>query len=232
LGANESLWNRRRIDLRQALVRVDAVMGDLYRRAICALDGEPCVAALVIASHCIREIANNLPDVLGDVDGLPSHEDTSQHSQNLMTVWRKFEATLGSPERPTARDSPTRANASDRLVTIPAELLDAAGRVVHASTVATANSQQRRSALVRGTLTDGDHGSVRVVKQSLTFFMAYTHLRKSEPIPLPARADILLHLSRFEDSLLGRIGDFFIRYDEIRDLLGQANRRIADPEKR
>jgi hypothetical protein len=219
------------LDLHQSLKRVDDAVGDLYRRAVDALDEEPSVAALVVACHCLREIANNLVDLLDDVQGLPSYEDSSKHSRGLAATWTKHEDVVGPPDRPLDWPASSGDGMPEPLVTIPADLLEAARRVVHAHQVASANSQQRRSALVMGTIGDGDHGSVRVVKQSLDFFMRYTHLRKNSAITLPGREDVEVHLSHIEGALLGRVGDFFTRVDEVRHLLARANRKTIASEE-
>lgn len=221
-----SIWTRERVGLRGSLAQVDSLIGELYGRAIDALDEEPTCSALIVASHCIREITNNLIDILGDVDDLPMWQDNSSYMQLLATLWDRHEITF-EPEdcRP---DDPT----SDQIgssVSIPTEVAAAIEILVQAHRAARTNSLQRRSALVAGTLNDGEHPSVRIVDKSLRFFMKYTHLRKSAEFPLPERKLVLENLAFIEDSLIGRIGSFFDRLDDIEELLAIANQRINDP---
>ncbi|WP_300386923.1 hypothetical protein [uncultured Nocardioides sp.] len=226
----ESLWGHRRNDLRRALDRVDVVLGDLYAQVIDALDRPLTVGRLVVASHCVREIANNLVDHLDDVEGLPEYVDGSKHRQNLAKSWISHEALLGPVDRPTdvaAVPSPT---GPANLMTVPSDLVERVRLVVEVEIGGTDRAGMRLSALMTGQLDHTQSASVRLLRDTLKFFQSFVHLRHGEPIELPDRGEVLGHLAKFEEALMGRVGDFFARRSDILDLLERANQRTNGGE--
>jgi len=228
----ESLWRHRRNDLRRALERVDVVLGDLYAQAVDSLDKSLTVSRLVVASHCVREIANNLVDHLDDVEGLPEYVDGSKHRQNLAKAWLSHEALLGPVDRPidvAAVSSPT---GPANLMTVPSDLVERVRLVAEAEVGGTDRAGMRLSALMTGQLDHAQSPSVRLLRDTLRFFYSFVHLRHGEPIELPDRAEVLGHLAKFEGALMGRVGDFFARRSDILDLLERANQRTKGGEGR
>lgn len=226
----ESLWGHRRNDLRRALDRVDVVLGDLYAQVIDALDRPLTVGRLVVASHCVREIANNLVDHLDDVEGLPEYVDGSKHRQNLAKSWISHEALLGPVDRPidvAAVPSPT---GPANLMTVPSDLVERVRLVVEVEVGGTDRAGMRLSALMTGQLDHTQSASVRLLRDTLKFFQSFVHLRHGEPIELPDRGEVLGHLAKFEEALMGRVGDFFARRSDILDLLERANQRTNGGE--
>lgn len=226
----ESLWGHRRNDLRRALDRVDVVLGDLYAQVIDALDRPLTVGRLVVASHCVREIANNLVDHLDDVEGLPEYVDGSKHRQNLAKSWISHEALLGPVDRPidvAAVPSPT---GPANLMTVPSDLVERVRLVVEVEVGGTDRAGMRLSALMTGQVDHTQSASVRLLRDTLKFFQSFVHLRHGEPIELPDRGEVLGHLAKFEEALMGRVGDFFARRSEILDLLERANQRTNGGE--
>jgi hypothetical protein len=204
---------------------VDPVLGDLYEHLVDCLDKPESVSQLVVAGHCVREIANNLVDHLGDVEGLPEYVDGSKRRQVLARTWLAHEAILGPVDRPievAAVPSPT---GSASLVTVPSELVERVRLVVEVEVGGSDRAGTRLSALMTGRLDLAQSASVRLLRETLKFFQSFFHLRHGQPIELPDRDEVLRHLVRFEEALMGRIGDFFARRREILDLLQRANQR-------
>lgn len=225
-----SLWGHRRSDLRSALDRVEVVLGDLYAQIIDALDRPLTVGRLMVASHCVREIANNLVDHLDDVEGLPEYVDGSKHRQRLANTWVSHEALLGPVDRPidvVAVSSPT---GPANLMAVPTALVEQVRLVAEVEIGATDRAGMRMSALMTGQLDHWQSPSVRLLRETLKFFYSYVHLRHGEPIEIPDRAETLRHLERFEEALMGRVGDFFARRSDILDLLQRANVRAKGGE--
>lgn len=234
LGAHleqpESLWGHRRSDLRRALDRVDVVLGDLYAQIVDALDKPLTVGRLIVASHCVREIANNLVDHLEDVEGLPEYVDGSKQRQKLAKTWVAHESLLGPVDRPidvVAVSSPT---AAANLMAVPTALVEQVRLVAEVEVDGSDRAGMRMSALMTGQLDHAQSPSVRLLRQTLRFFYSYVHLRHGEPVDLPDRDEALRHLERFEEALMGRVGDFFARRSDILDLLERANARTKGGE--
>jgi hypothetical protein len=63
-------WTPERRELQRALSRLDPVLARLYGYALNLLDGTPVTMdRAVLVAHSVRELVNNLPEALGDVDG-------------------------------------------------------------------------------------------------------------------------------------------------------------------
>lgn len=227
----DSLWEPRRNDLRRALNRIDVVVGDLYAQVVDSLDQQPLtVARLMVASHCVREIANNLVDHLGDVEGLPEYVDGSKHRQKLVKTWRSHEALLGPVDRPKDVSAVSSPTGSPNLLTVPSALVEQVRLVVEVEVGGTDRAGMRLSALMTGQVDRAQSPSVRLLRDTLRFFNTFVHLRHGETIELPGRAEVLGQLSVFEEALMGRVGDFFARRRDILDLLARANKRTRGGE--
>lgn len=227
MARGQALWTTSRIDLRSGLARVDGVLADLYGQLIDSLTGQPLtVARLVIASHCARELGNNLVDYLADVEGLPQYVSGSQQRQALASAWvdNKWGEVAASSEHTGASS----ATPGLDLVTVPRQLVDSVRPVVEVEVGASERAAMRMSALVTGRVDQADNVSVRLLRESLKFFQSRVHLRHGETMELPPFEEVLRHLDRFEAVLAGRVGDFFARKNEVMDLLKVANRRVGD----
>ena len=226
----ESLWGHRRSDLRRALERVDVVLGDLYAQIVDTLDKPMTVARLVVACHCLREIANNLVDHLDDVEGLPEYLDGSKHRQKLAKLWASHEALLGPVDRPIDVVAVSSPMTPADLMAVPTALVEQGRLVAEVEIGGSDRAGMRVSALMTGQLDHAQSPSVRLLRETLRFFYSYVHLRHGEPIDLPDRDEVLRHLEKFEEALMGRVGDFFARRSDILDLLERANVRTKGGE--
>ena len=89
--------NREQLEV--ALGKVHQDLADLYRHAVCFLEGdERNQAVVVMISHAVREIANNLAHHLGRVEGvsLPPSVDTSKPLRELERSWQADSGAAGS----------------------------------------------------------------------------------------------------------------------------------------
>jgi hypothetical protein len=219
------LWDQRRRDLLDALIEVNDTVGAVYRTAVDALSRRPGdKASLVVASHCVREIANALPDVLGDVDELPPYSNTGTAAQRLEKAWSDHADHLGDPDIPLSSSGASQEG-SVNTVSVPAPVLESARLVVVAARAGRDNGQLRRSALVLGRLEKGQDPSVALFKKSFDFFMKFAHLNGALAKELPEDEEVLRHLKIFEDVVLSRVGRFFATAEEIFDILAAANTR-------
>jgi hypothetical protein len=149
--------------LQSALSKTDELFGDLYGRAIDVLSEQPLRrGSLVIAGHCIRDIANGLPDALGDVEMVPAYSNPTEPARELAEVWVQNETILG----PVGADSDvTRAPESpEARLTVPTALLYAAQKVVRTSLNGTSNARIRYSALVLGRAESREDPAVKLFK--------------------------------------------------------------------
>lgn len=220
------IWNARRQDLSAVLAARDETVGDLYRRAIDALGERPLTpGALVVASHCIREFANRLPRVLGEVE-LPNYRDARPAVAALDDALAEAGLSRGT-ENGGARGYPEAvAEQGSRSVLVPETVVAAANAVVDAHRSGSSRAHQMRSALVLGAAQDGGGAStVKVVKDAVQAFERFRHPLGDD---LSTWADLgpdyyLGHLEVIEQALHGRLGRFFDVVADLRAVLDEAN---------
>jgi hypothetical protein len=220
------LWDARRWRLFEALAQQSELFADLYRRAIDALNERPLThGALVVAAHCIRDLVNGLPDVITDAGEVPAHVPLSKPAHHLASVWGSHPELLGSVNSPVAAGV-AKEGEVDPLMTVPAELVEAARRVAEASGAVTQNSRRRRSALVLGRMEVTLHPTVRLFQESVDVFEQIRHPqrgREVNPDAVTARVDGAL--VAIESTLEARLGSFFESVEELMDVLSAANER-------
>jgi hypothetical protein len=219
------LWDDRRWGLYDSLTRQSALYADLYKRAIDALS-EGTHAALVVAAHCIRDLANGLPDVIADAGALPPYTDVSEPAKALAQAWESYPSELGSVGTPIVSEA-----TSDEyrpLVTVPSPLLEAARKVAEASLTATENGRRRRSALVLGRQEGGRDATVKLFHESVRVFETARHPQRGREInleeALPRARQALIVI---EATLATRIGHFFETVEDLMDVINAANERTA-----
>lgn len=201
-------------------------MGDLYEHAVSALSGEPQeMVNLIVASHCLRELVNPLPDVLGDVDGLPERSNVESPTQDLRDVWERHRDTLGDANAPNVPSTGVIAGEVPK-VSVPLEVRESARRVVAAHRAGSSNNRARASALVLGHLTGGRDPSVRLFLGAMDFFMRFVHLDRSRSRAMPDPLEVLRNLDIIEAAMASRLRDFFTVKEEILDMVASANRRV------
>jgi hypothetical protein len=224
------IWTPERRDLQLALERLDPTLAGLYGYALNLLeqpDGR--MERLVLIAHSIRELVNNLPEALGDVDALPTRVDMTGPCQALAREWEKYPDLVSSV--PTALDdAPSEEDLVGRQVmTVPGAVVVAAYRVVVATLAGTGNAKLRHSAAVLGRLESGNNPTLRMWRDAVGFFMKYVHLDKNRRVNVPPDTDIIRNLETIETILRVRLGRFFRTVEELTDLRARANRLRTTP---
>lgn len=222
-----TFWNEERVRLLEALRRRSDLFGDLYRRAIDALSEDPPVGhgAFVVAAHCIRDLANALPDVLKDVEALPTRSDASTPAQRLVEEWGNHQDVLGSLEQSIPIPSTYDGEAVPRM-TVPVAVVEAARRVAAATHSGTLNARRRYSALVLGRIETRDDATVNLFRDSLRSIEQVRHPGRGREVNMDVlRTKFLRALEVVEGVLQSRMKNFFDTVDDLSDLLDAANER-------
>lgn len=225
-----AVWTPERRDLQRALDRLDPVLAGLYGYALTLLNESPVtMERVVLAAHSVRELVNNLPETLGDIDGLPTRVDTSTPCRALAKEWDQHVDLLGSAT--SAGGGPPVDEHIDgrQVVAVPAPLLVATRKVVVATNAATGNAKLRYSAVALGRLEGGHHPTLRIWQDAMAFFLRYAHLDKARQSPMPSKEEFLAKLGDVETILAARLGQFFDTAEELIDLTTLANRRRPKP---
>jgi hypothetical protein len=220
-----------RRDLRLALERLDPTLAGLYGYALDLLElPAGRMERLVLIAHCVREFVNNLPEALGDVDGVPTRVDTTGPCRALAREWEKH-PDLVSPVAVTSDDASSSEEdlVGPQVMTMPGPVVVAAYQVVVATQAGTGNAKLRHSAVVLGRLEHGNNPTLRMWQDAIRFFMKYVHLDKNRSVDVPPDTVILGHLRTIETILLARLGRFFRTVEELADLTARANRRRTTP---
>lgn len=221
------LWDARRRRLQAALATQSDLFGDLYRRAIDALSERPLShGALVVAAHCIRDLVNGLPDVLTDVGEVPIYVEQSEPAKRLAAAWMGDPTGLGPVH--TSVLLPDRDPDQVAVLTVPAELVEAARLVAVASLTATDNARRRRSALVLGRIETRTDPSVRIFQKSVSAFEQVRHPQRGREIDLgKVIGQVHEALPVIEAALEARLGSFFETVEDLMDVLAAANQRTG-----
>ncbi|WP_154402828.1 hypothetical protein [Nocardioides speluncae] len=226
-----NLWNERRWRLFHALGHQSELFADLYRRGIDALNERPLTpGAIVVAGHCIRDLANGLPDVLGDAGEIPAYVDMTAPTRDLASIWEDKQAHLGPLHASIPIDGAP--DGPEPLMSVPVVLAEAARRVAAASRTASDNNQRRRSALVLGRQESRPDATVKIFVKSVRAFEIVRHPGRGREIDLDkavARIDKALPI--IEATLEARIGRFFESVEDLMDVISAANQRTEAGEQ-
>ncbi|GAA1629694.1 hypothetical protein GCM10009744_17130 [Kribbella alba] len=219
------LWDERRWRLLEALERQSELFAGLYRRAITALNERPLTPdAIVVAGHCIRDLANGLPDVIGDAGEIPAYVDMSAPTQLLAAVWDNNQDHLGPLHTPIPTGAPP--DGPERVMAVPTALVEAARKVAAASRTATENNRRRRSALALGRQEPRPDATVKLFDKSVRAFEIVRHPGRGREIDLDAAiARIDQALPVIEATLEARVGRFFESVEDLMDVISAANKR-------
>jgi hypothetical protein len=225
------IWTPERRDLQLSLERLDPTLAGLYGYGLDLLE-QPAgrMERLVLIAHCVRELVNNLPEALGDVDGVPTRVDMTGPCLALAKEWEKH-PDLFSPMATTPGDASSSGEdlVGPQVMTMPEPVVAAVYQVVVATQAGTGNAKLRHSAVVLGRLEHGYNPTLRMWQDAIRFFMKYVHLDKDRRVDVPPDAVILGHLQTIETILRARLGRFFRTVDELADLRARANRRRRTP---
>lgn len=224
-----TLWTEERIELQQQLFRLDPELSALYENAITLLSEEKISGKehvrLSVIGHCIRELINLLPDALEDVDGmlLSGWKDNNTEIEKLIS---SLEKEAGGDIGSLVSDE-TDNSGQARRVLITQGTLNAMAEWAKSEQEKKVRERQRDSITVLGSI-DSRSPALIPWGNARKFFMRRTHIKRNFPlrdnlINLPDDTEVLYHLSAIEACLRVRLCGFFDIYDEINDLLKDAN---------
>lgn len=224
-----TLWTDERRELQEQLFRLDPELSALYENAITLLSEEKIPGKehvrLSMIGHCVRELINLLPDALKDVEGM------------LLSGWKdnnaETEKLIGSLEEEAGGDignlvsDETDNSGQARRALITQRTLNAMAEWAKSEQEKKVRERQRDSVTVLGSI-DSKNPALIPWGKARKFFMRRTHIKRSFPlhdnlINLPGDTEVLYHLSAIEACLRVRLCGFFDIYDEINDLLEDAN---------
>ena len=225
------LWDARRWRLFEALGRQNELFADMYRRGISALNERPLTpGGIIVAGHCFRDLANGLPDVMTDVGEIPPYADTSSPARELTKIWENHEARLGPIQIPI--QSVAAPQDPDPVMAVPVVMVEAARKVVLATSTATENRRRRRSALVLGRQETRRDATVELFHSSVQVFENVRHPQRGREFDLEkAIAKVNKALPVIESILEARLGDFFESVESMLDVINAANQRAEGGEQ-
>lgn len=213
LVSRSGVWDDRRRALASVLNRQDSTSAELYSRALEALGEVPLTdVALVVASHCLRELVNRLPRVLGDTLAAGTLSLT-EAAGGLADAWADHGGTV--------------CQAVEAGESVPADGLSAVlphvGGVVEAFHSGRSSAMARRSMLAVGSPAEINNPTVRRLKQATDAFERYRHPQRSTEGWPSTIEPLTEHLRVIEYAIEGRIGSFFDVAHDLRVLLLEAN---------
>ena len=171
---DDTLWNAERVDLHRLIAERSTTLAGMYRLAVVLMDspapeGEER-ARLSAVGHCLRELMNNLPDALRDVEGMPAGGGNS--NLETKTVVEAYEQFRGGVSAPPQEDQHSQ---EPDLVTVPRSFVESVGRLHSSYRQGERRAAQRDSAAVLGRMDPSDP-AVRTWRAAKDFFMDLTHL--------------------------------------------------------
>jgi hypothetical protein len=226
------VWTPVRRELHDQLTQLDATLGALYGYMLNFMEetSEPGSerVRMVLVAHAVREMANNLPEALSDVDGVPNGRiNTSEPCKALVTEWDNNAGTL---------DATSYAGSGEERVTVPSTVLVAAARVVTSQRAATGNRRLRQSAVALRRLEPGTDPTLSMWLDALNWFEGHAHLDRSRERPIPDDEAILVKLEVIENILSARLRGFFAVMEDVASLAALANAparvQLADPSSK
>lgn len=216
------------------LAQIEDDLADLYRCATVLIDApRRDRGVIVMISHAVREIANNLAHHLGQAEGikLPASVDVNEPAQELAALWRQeVAATREVPGFTEGRDEAI--HGADLLIS--PRIADAVEAVVRAATTVESSTARRRAYVAVGSESAIDNPTAKLLGKTWGFFLARAHLDRATEARRVSEEELKKHFARFETIVSARIGSFFDVNQDLSEILEIANTRrpIApgDPE--
>jgi hypothetical protein len=209
------LWTADRAALLDLLRQVHPDLGELYLHAVEVLcQDQLSHPRLMIAGHCLRELASKLPRTLGDP--VKDRSDVSRPALELFRAWTGENLELGDADED---DDTPRA--------VSAGVFRSARAVAAAAAVGNQNARELTALLATGQIGNLDDGAVKRLHLAIEFFRAWTHARDySQPErALPSWDIVELELRIIEEAMLTRLGNMADRARAVREIIAKANRR-------
>jgi hypothetical protein len=205
------------------LAQIKDDLADLYRCATALIDApRRDRAVIVMISHAVREIVNNLAHHLSLAEGieLPASVDVNKSARQLTDVWR---LEMAAPrEAPGFTDGPDEAiHGADLL--IPLRVAEAIEAVVRAATTVESSTARRRAYVAVGSESAVENPTAKLLGKTWAFFLARVHLNQAAKAARVTDEELRKHFARFETIISARIGSFFDVNQNLSDILAIAN---------
>jgi hypothetical protein len=212
---------RRQFEARLAQIKDD--LADLYCCATALIDApRRDLAVIVMISHAVREIANNLAHHLGLAEGidLPASVDVNESAQELAALW--LQEVAASREAPGFLEGPDEAIHGADLLISPRVVI-AVNAVVRAATTVESSTVRRRAYVAVGSESAVDNPTAKLLGKTWDFFVARAHLNRAARAGRVTEEELQKHFARFEAIVSARIGSFFDVNQDLSDILEIAN---------
>jgi hypothetical protein len=230
-----------REQLENALAGVNQDLADLYRQAVQILEcSERNGAVMVMISHAVREVANNLAYHLGIVEGVrfPPSVDTSTPVGVLAQLWEAeglrsahSSLTAGDPGLDELADGRDETIRQSRPIPISEDAYIAIEAVIDAHSKATDSARRRQAFVAVGDSATADNPTAKLLGACFDFFMSYAHLDRTAGGRLPAEAELQDQFAKFEIVVSARLRGFFETVDELADILATANAKASSNDE-
>jgi hypothetical protein len=216
-------WTDERHELCKLLAEVHPDLGALYRYAIdlaCSnpSDGGGRVRDALVG-HCLRELMNNFPEAIGDVEEFPERGGRGENALRDAVIGR-FRSL---PSSDIDDSNP------DAVMTVTNGFVASVRDWVEDQEQGSVRVQLRDSVTVLGRL-DENNPVLLPWRKARKFMMKLTHLNLSKNPAESANRDegIRAHLENIEAALRARLGGFFEVMDGFDDILAESNARTVE----
>lgn len=205
-----------RADRLRHLKRNGPTIAELYLDAASRVDTCVTEAKMAVLSHCVREILNRLPGVLGYV-----FDDYRQQQKN------DIERLVAAAENRKSLSSDADEHSDEDLERASRDVDDSVAAVVTSFRLGSGENRRRSRALVSGPAADErvvepSEAAVEAVNRVRKFFTDEAHIGE-EPGDVPALVDIRRHFALVESTLDQGLAQFWRGHQAMREILARAN---------
>ena len=222
-----------REQLKKALADINQDLAGLYEQAVRFIEcSERNRALIVMISHAVREIANNLAHHLGLVEGVhfQASVDISTPVGELSQLWdaeglrsNKPPPVAGDPEAMELAEGRDESIQRNPPVLISGSVYAAMEAVVDAHARGTGGARRRQAFVAAGDGATPDDPTAKLFGATFDFFMNYAHLDRALGRHLPTETELQDQFAKFEIIVSARLRGFFEVVDELTDILATAN---------
>lgn len=220
-----------RHELEKTLGKLHQSLADLYRQAVQLVEqSEYNRAVVLLISHAVREISNNLAHHLGLVEGvsLPPRIDVTAAMRNLAQLYEAGSQWEGLPSEESGETKPDDLT-EGRDYSI--RLRQAVQGAVAANAAATGNVKRLRAFVAAWELSTDPNPTTAMFGSVFDFFMSYAHLDRAGEDRTPPKAELQENFATFETIVAARLRGFFEVGDELAAILTAANTKKSHGER-
>ena len=227
LYGGEVTWSSGQLEIRRWLHEHAVPLEGLYEAAVHIVATPAFPGRIHLAGHCVREIANRLPDYYPGVD-LPKRKRV-EYVNELDEIARQWQRS-GLPTDGTV-PAPTAAAAGEGAATasgleLPVKLIGRLSRLVGHHLASRVRKDAAARALYAASVQMGSPGEeiapqVTQWMDVTTDFLAWTHARKDGKVPDASALEE--RFAVFERALLTLMGSVGETLDELDEILEDTN---------